>query len=38
MTQRPRQIETAIVPKLTEGPSARRSDYPALAEAKGEST
>jgi hypothetical protein len=38
LTQRPRHIETAIVPKLIEGPSsAPGSDYPAPAEAKGES-
>jgi hypothetical protein len=38
LTQRPKHIETAIVPKLTEGPSsAPGSDYPALTEAKGES-
>jgi hypothetical protein len=39
LTQRPRHIETTIVPKLTEGPSsAPGSDYPAPAEEKGEST
>jgi hypothetical protein len=38
LTQRPRHVEMAIVPKVTEGPSsAPGSDYPALAEAKGES-
>jgi type IV secretory pathway VirB9-like protein len=38
LTQRPRHIETTIVPKLTEEhSSAPGSDYPALAEAKGES-
>jgi hypothetical protein len=38
LTQRPRHIETTIVPKRTEGPSsASGSGYPALAEAKGES-
>ena len=38
LTQRPRHIETTIVPNLTDGPSSTPgSDYPALAEAKGES-
>jgi hypothetical protein len=38
LTQRPRHIETTIVPKCTEGPSsASESGYTALAEAKGES-
>jgi hypothetical protein len=38
LTQWPKHIETTIVPKLTEGPSsAPRSDYPAVAETKGES-
>jgi hypothetical protein len=38
LTQRPRHIETAIMPKLSEGSSsASGSDCPALAEAKGES-
>jgi hypothetical protein len=38
LTHRPRYIETAKVPKLAEGPSsAVEPNYPALAEAKGES-
>jgi hypothetical protein len=38
LTHRPRCIETAKVPKLTEGPSfAVEPEYPAPAEAKGES-
>ena len=38
LTHRPRHIETVEVPKLAEGPSsAIEPDYPALAEAKGES-
>jgi hypothetical protein len=38
LTHRPRYIETAKVPKLAEGPSSVvEPEYPALAEAKGES-
>jgi hypothetical protein len=38
LTHQPRHIETAKVPKLTEGPSsASGSEYPVLAKAKGES-
>jgi hypothetical protein len=38
LTHQPRHIETAKVPKLAEGPSsADEPNYPALAEAKGES-
>jgi hypothetical protein len=38
LTYRPRHIETTKVPKLTEGhSSASGSEYPVLAEAKGES-
>jgi hypothetical protein len=38
LTNRPKYIEMAKVPKLAEGPSsAIEPDYPALAEAKGES-
>jgi hypothetical protein len=38
LMHRPRYIETAKVPKLAEGPSsAVEPEYPALAEAKGES-
>jgi hypothetical protein len=38
LTHRPSYIETAKVPKLAEGPSsAVEPEYPALAEAKGES-
>jgi hypothetical protein len=38
LTHRPRHIETAKVLKLTEGPSsASGSEYPVLAEGRGES-